>query len=58
MKNRPWLIVGLVGSALLLTGCGKKDSAEAGRESSEHAEGAEGGQTGVTFKEGLSLIHI
>jgi len=55
MKNRPWLIVGLVGSALLLTGCGKKDSAEAGRESSEHAEGAEGGQTGVTFKEGSGL---
>lgn len=55
MKNRPWLIVGVVGSALLLTGCGKKDSADSGRETSEHAESEEGGETGVTYKEGRGL---
>jgi|APLak6261667961_1056064.scaffolds.fasta_scaffold00055_18 multidrug efflux pump subunit AcrA (membrane-fusion protein) len=55
MKNPPWLIVGVLGSALLFTGCGKKSSDTAGRESSEHAEGEEGGETGVTYKEGRGL---
>ncbi len=58
MKNRPWLIIGFVGSTLLLTGCGKKDSGEAGRETSEHAEGGEEGQSGVTFKEGSGLLLV
>jgi multidrug efflux pump subunit AcrA (membrane-fusion protein) len=55
MKNPPWLIVGVIGSALLFTGCGKKSTDSAGHESSEHAEGEEGGETGVTYKEGRGL---
>lgn len=55
MKNPPWLIVGVLGSALLFTGCGKKSSDNASGETSEHAEGEEGGETGVTYKEGRGL---
>lgn len=55
MKNRPWLIVGVLGSVLFLTGCGKKAPDSASRETSEHAEGEEGGESGVTYKEGLGL---
>ena len=58
MKNRPWLTISLVGSALVLSACGKKESDEANHDHSEHAEGAEGGEgseSGVTYKEGLGL---
>lgn len=42
-------------TALLLAGCGKKASSEAGHDHSEHAEGEEGEEGGVTFKEGHGL---
>ncbi|RXK54388.1 hypothetical protein ESB00_00375 [Oleiharenicola lentus] len=55
MNPRPWFLASLAASALLLAGCGKKASSEAGHDHSEHAEGEEGGEGGVTFKEGRGL---
>lgn len=55
MNARPWFLATLAASALLLGGCGKKASSEAGHDHSEHAEGEEGGEGGVTFKEGRGL---
>lgn len=55
MKNRPWLTISLVSSALILSACGKKEPDEASHDHSEHAEGAEAGESGVTFKEGRGL---
>jgi len=55
MNPRPWFLASLAASVLLLTGCGKKASSEAGHDHSEHAEDEEGGDGGVTFKEGRGL---
>ncbi|HEY0908248.1 MAG TPA: hypothetical protein VGD88_10775 [Opitutaceae bacterium] len=55
MSPRPWFLVSLTLSALLLVGCGKKASSEAGHDHSEHAEGEESEESGVTFKEGRGL---
>lgn len=55
MKLRPWFLIGLTASALLLAGCGKKVSSEADHDHSEHAEGEEAEESGVTFKEGRGL---
>lgn len=55
MKQYSWFLISSAGIVLLLAGCGKKDSDEAGHNHSEHAEGEEGSESGVTFKEGRGL---
>lgn len=55
MKLRPWFLISLVGPVLLFAGCGKKTSAEADHDHSEHAGEEGGGEGGVTFKEGRGL---
>lgn len=55
MNPRPWFLASLAASALLLAGCGKKSSSEAGHDHSEHSEGERSGDGGVAFKEGRGL---
>lgn len=58
MNPRPWFLITTAGLALVLAGCGqKKASSAAGDGHAEHAEGEseEGGEEGVTFKEGRGL---
>ncbi|MBP9913933.1 MAG: hypothetical protein KBF26_11070, partial [Opitutaceae bacterium] len=55
MNPRLWFPIGLAASALFLAGCGKKAASEAGHDHSEHAEGEESEESGVTFKEGRGL---
>lgn len=51
---RTWFLAASASTVVLLTGCGKKASSEAGHNHSEHEE-SEGGGAGVSFKEGRGL---
>jgi multidrug efflux pump subunit AcrA (membrane-fusion protein) len=56
MNPHAWISTTLAVFVLLLVGCGKKAaSSEAAHDHSEHAEGEEGEDSGVTFKEGRGL---
>lgn len=59
MKNHPWFILGLAGSALLLVGCDQHADAESGHTHAEHGEHAEvdddHAEAGVTFQAGRGL---